>query len=304
MLLPIRNRYMIAENTPCGSAIFALFLTKPVRDYQEGKMKFRQVKTILTLLLFICLAACTPAETTVTATSVGQIVPVVVANPTTTSATRATNTAVPATNAIAGVLAQVTHIVDGDTIDVEIEGITYRVRYIGMDTPERGEPFYSEATEINRQLVQGQTVILVKDVSETDRYGRLLRYVYLQDDTFVNATLVEQGYAQAATYPPDVAFADLFVSLQQEARTAGRGLWGSPAAPAISPPQPTNSSQPPPASTPLPQPANCDPAYPTVCIPSPPPDLNCGDIPHRRFQVLPPDPHGFDRDNDGIGCER
>lgn len=48
----------------------------------------------------------------------------------------------------------------------------------------------------------------------------------------------------------------------------------------------------------------CDPAYPTVCIPSPPPDLDCGDISHRRFKVLPPDPHGFDRDRDGIGCER
>jgi hypothetical protein len=49
--------------------------------------------------------------------------------------------------------------------------------------------------------------------------------------------------------------------------------------------------------------SNCDPSYPDVCIPSPPPDLNCDDIPYRRFRVLPPDPHGFDRDKDGIGCE-
>ena len=56
--------------------------------------------------------------------------------------------------------------------------------------------------------------------------------------------------------------------------------------------------------TPLtPRPGNCDPSYPTVCIPSPPPDLDCGEIPHRRFTVLAPDPHGFDRDRDGIGCE-
>ncbi|HCG29364.1 MAG TPA: nuclease, partial [Chloroflexi bacterium] len=48
---------------------------------------------------------------------------------------------------------------------------------------------------------------------------------------------------------------------------------------------------------------NCDPAYPDVCIPPPPPDLSCKDIPYRRFRVLPPDPHGFDRDGDGIGCE-
>ena len=49
---------------------------------------------------------------------------------------------------------------------------------------------------------------------------------------------------------------------------------------------------------------NCDPAYPNVCIPSPPPDLDCGDIEYRRFQVLEPDPHRFDGDKDGIGCER
>jgi micrococcal nuclease len=80
-----------------------------------------------------------------------------------------------------GDLGTVTNIVDGDTIDVTIGGTTYRVRYIGMDTPERGDYFFSEATEANRVLVEGQQVILVKDVSETDRYGRLLRYVYLED---------------------------------------------------------------------------------------------------------------------------
>lgn len=55
--------------------------------------------------------------------------------------------------------------------------------------------------------------------------------------------------------------------------------------------------------TPTRDPATCDPSYPSVCIPPPPPDLNCGDIPYRRFTVLPPDPHNFDSDNDGIGCE-
>lgn len=124
-----------------------------------------------------------------------------------------------------GYLAVVTNIVDGDTIDVSIDGITYRVRYIGMDTPERGDHFFDEATEANRVLVEGETVLLVKDVSETDRYGRLLRYVYLQDGTFVNAELVKQGYALIATFPPDVRHQDLFLELQEEARHAGRGLW-------------------------------------------------------------------------------
>jgi micrococcal nuclease len=124
-----------------------------------------------------------------------------------------------------GQLAQVADVIDGDTIDVMINGETYRVRYIGVDTPERDEPFYREATEANRVMVDGQTVILVKDVSETDRYGRLLRYVYLQDGTFVNAELVRQGYARLVTFPPDVAMQDTFLALQQEARNEKRGLW-------------------------------------------------------------------------------
>jgi len=124
-----------------------------------------------------------------------------------------------------GEVATVSYIVDGDTIDVIINGVEYRVRYIGIDTPERDMPYFDQATQANRDLVEGQQVLLVKDVSETDRYGRLLRYIYLQDGTFVNAELVASGYAQAATFPPDVAFADLFSRLQEEARQNGRGLW-------------------------------------------------------------------------------
>lgn len=196
-----------------------------------------------------------------------------------------TTTAVPAA---AG--ATVTRIIDGDTIEVAINGVNYRLRYIGMDTPERGQPFFAAATEANRLLVEGQTVTLVKDVSETDRYGRLLRYVYLPDGTFVNAELVAQDYAQVATFPPDVTHQDLFITLEREAREAGRGLWA----------QPDLTSTP--AAAPLSGEA-CDPAYPTVCIPPPPPDLNCGSIPYRDFEALPADPHNFDGDNDGIACE-
>ena len=78
-----------------------------------------------------------------------------------------------------------------------------------------------------------------------------------------------------------------------------------PAAIATARPSPPASAtvEPSPAPSATPQPQNCDPAYPDVCIPPPPPDLNCGDIPYRRFRVLPPDPHGFDGNKDGIGCE-
>jgi endonuclease YncB( thermonuclease family) len=119
--------------------------------------------------------------------------------------------------------AKVTKVVDGDTIDVSINGETYRVRYILINTPERDQLFYAEATAANRHLVMGKTVYLVKDVNETDRYGRLLRYIYLEDGTFVNRELVRQGFAQLATFPPDVAKEAEIRAAQQEAINAGRG---------------------------------------------------------------------------------
>lgn len=120
--------------------------------------------------------------------------------------------------------ARVMRVVDGDTIDVRLSGSKETVRYIGIDTPERVECYYREATAKNAELVAGKEVRLVKDVSETDRYERLLRYVY-SGDLFVNAELVRLGYAAAATVPPDVRNAGLFVGLAREAREAQRGLW-------------------------------------------------------------------------------
>jgi micrococcal nuclease len=96
------------------------------------------------------------------------------------------------------------------------------VRYIGVNTPERDETCYSEARNGNAALVQGQAVRLVKDVSETDRFGRLLRYVYV-GSTFVNQALVEQGWAEAVSYPPDTAFEATFQQFEVEARNAQRG---------------------------------------------------------------------------------
>lgn len=116
-------------------------------------------------------------------------------------------------------------VVDGDTIVAAIGGPRgTKVRLIGIDTPERDECFYRAATERMRALVDGKHVRLVRDVSETDRYGRLLRYVYV-GDVFVNAILVSEGFANAATYPPDVAHALEFVKLERVARAAKRGLW-------------------------------------------------------------------------------
>jgi len=195
--------------------------------------------------------------------------------------------------------ARLVRILDGDTIEVEIEGRTYRVRYIGIDAPERGQAFYAEAASANRRLVEGRPLRLARDASETDRYGRLLRYVFA-GEVFVNRALVEGGYAQVMTVPPDVSCAEAFLMAEREARSAGRGLWGLPA-PAPTPTAPRIG----PTRTPAPA-GNCHPAYPTVCIPPPPPDLDCGDIPYRNFPVdhRYGDPHRFDGDKDGIGCER
>jgi endonuclease YncB( thermonuclease family) len=125
----------------------------------------------------------------------------------------------------------VTRVIDGDTIEVNIQGSTHKVRYIGIDTPETVHPqepvecLGKEASDKNRSLVEGQFVRLEKDVSETDQYGRLLRYVWI-GDTMVNAELVRLGYAQVSTYPPDVKYQELFLRFQTEAREAERGLWG------------------------------------------------------------------------------
>jgi len=123
------------------------------------------------------------------------------------------------------VRAKVLYVVDGDTIHVEIDGNEYRLRYIGMDAPERDEEFYQESTDANRTLVQGETVRLEKDVSETDRYGRLLRYVWV-GDVMVSAEMVRLGYAHAGTYVPDVKHQARLIELQREAMAAKRGLWG------------------------------------------------------------------------------
>jgi len=119
---------------------------------------------------------------------------------------------------------KVTQVIDGDTIIVEGD---YRVRYIGIDTPEvypEVEAFGMEAWQANRRLIEGKEVRLERDVSETDKYGRLLRYVYV-DDVLVNAELVKQGLALTKAYPPDTKYQDYLEEMEAEARNAGRGMW-------------------------------------------------------------------------------
>jgi micrococcal nuclease len=139
----------------------------------------------------------------------------------------------------------VRRVVDGDTIEVTITGRkegpgaglaeigrTYDVRLIGIDTPESVDPnspvecFGKEASQATAALLQGREVRLVDDVENTDRYDRLLRYVYLAEE-MANARLVLNGYAHAYTYPPNVRHSSLLADLQAAARESDRGLWAS-----------------------------------------------------------------------------
>ena len=122
-------------------------------------------------------------------------------------------------------LAQVTNVIDGDTIDVRFNDRLYRVRYIGIDTPEAGEDLWDLATARNRALVTGQTVQLAIDVSETDRYGRLLRYVYLPNGSLVNEMLVREGLARVTSYPPDTAQEKRLQTAEAWAQERKLGIW-------------------------------------------------------------------------------
>lgn len=122
---------------------------------------------------------------------------------------------------------KVTRVIDGDTIEIENGE---RVRYLGIDTPETVAPrkpvqcFGIESSKKNKELVEGKTVRLEKDITDKDKYGRLLRYVYI-DNLFVNLELVKQGFAHSYTYPPDVKHQGEILEAERQAREANRGLW-------------------------------------------------------------------------------
>ena len=136
-----------------------------------------------------------------------------------------------------------TRVIDGDTIEVNIAGTIYKVRYIGIDTPELDDEraefcaLAQEATRYNRQLIEGKNIRLEEDTSNIDKYGRLLRYVYV-DDIFVNAELVRQGLAYAKAYPPDTKYQDYLEELETEARQATRRIWGLTSTPTPTTPVP------------------------------------------------------------------
>jgi micrococcal nuclease len=199
-------------------------------------------------------------------------------------------------------LATVVSVTDGDTIRVSIDGRDERVRYIGIDAPEAGGQWMaSEATRANANLVAGKVVVLERDVSKRDQYGRLLRYVWLETDDgwlLINRELVRRGFAEAVSYPPDVRYDAILLRAQGNAAEAARGVWAPP--PLTPAPTPLTLVPQAPAG-------NCEPSYPDICVQLGLPDLDCGDMSvsgfRVRWDVVSPDPHQFDGDSDGIGCE-
>jgi micrococcal nuclease len=219
--------------------------------------------------------------------------------------------------------ADLVRVTDGDTINVRMGGQTEPVRLILIDTPETHDPndppecYGQEATEYLTWLLSlGGQLYLETDITDRDRYDRLLRYAWLDfgngEVYLVNEAMVRSGHAALSTYPPDVKYVDQIREANTFARAHRLGLWSGCTTAAngdtneltraqgiVSQPQPQ-------VQVPVQQvqTGNCDPSYPDACIPPSPPDLDCGDISARRFTVLQPDPHRFDGDFDGVGCER
>lgn len=129
------------------------------------------------------------------------------------------------------------------------------------------------------------------DVERLDRFGRTLGYIWVGDSLF-DERLVAEGYASVSTFPPNVKYVERFVAAQRQAGKAGRGLWGAREDEEQMGGGGGGAGG-----------GNCDPSYPDVCIPPYRPDVDCGEIAFTNFRVTGSDPHGFDGDNDGIGCE-
>jgi len=178
----------------------------------------------------------------------------------------------------------VTRIIDGDTI--EIEG-GERVRLICIDTPERGERHYREAKDYLEDLILNKEIKLVKDISERDKYNRLLRYIYTKDGIFVNELIVRNGYAKAYLYKPDTTLCPEIQIAENIAKDLNRGIWAENEVEESNLPD-------------SPEDYICDSNF-----------YNCVDFKTKAeaqdvFEVcggLSNDIHRLDRDNDGLACE-
>jgi len=199
-----------------------------------------------------------------------------------------------------GKVVAVSRVVDGDIIEISpaIDDIA-DVRLIGVDTPETyggTEPYGNKASAFTTDRLEGEQVALEFDVERIDPYGRVLAYVWLPDGTMFNETLVREGYAQVATFPPNVKYTERFLDAQQEARAASRGFWGLPNSQLCQLADRGNGIG-----------GGC--AGSATSSPSPSfSDRDCSDFDSQpeAQEVLeddPSDPNGLDGDYDGVACE-
>lgn len=194
------------------------------------------------------------------------------------------STLTPPPEILEGQTFKVSKIIDGDTIQLSNGQV---VRYIGIDTPESKDCYANESTEKNRELILGKEITMEKDMSEMDKYGRILRYIFV-GDTFVNELLVKEGYAKAFPYPPDLKYKELFREAQEEARSNNKGLWEVCTQEQVSQRKP--------------------PAVKSQVTEG---DKDCSDFKtQNEAQIFflsqggpEKDPHKLDQDRDGIACE-
>lgn len=218
---------------------------------------------------------------------------------TTTLAPTTTTTEQIATTTIAsidGATVELSRIIDGDTIEALVDGEVESIRLIGIDTPERGDDGFQEAADALTELLSDGEIRLERDVTDRDRYGRLLAYVFV-GDFFVNEIMVREGWAVAHRYPPDTKYAALFDEAQVESiqHSIEPSSGGSTTATTVAPSQPTTTKAPSsPTTTEAPSGGsvsykNCDAVRAAGAAP-----IHEGDPGWNRK---------FDRDGDGVGCE-
>lgn len=211
--------------------------------------------------------------------------------------------------------AKVVYVVDGDTVEIDTGD---RIRLIGIDSSERGEDFYTESRQKLIDLVLDRVVRMESDVTDKDKYGRLLRYLYV-DDTFVNMEMVRSGYARSFPYGDDLLFKYEFSAAQKEAVIAKRGIWTpiviveeetTPIVEEVIPPtiveveaEPIIEEEIIPVISPVEEVVT---SVEHICSYN---AYNCGDFStHREAQEVyefcgSGDVHKLDRDSDGVACE-
>jgi micrococcal nuclease len=182
----------------------------------------------------------------------------------------------------------VTKVVDGDTLDVRTNnGNIMTVRLALVDAPETHEPGYIQAKSFVTQKCLNRTAAVDPDNNQGLTFGRLVAVVYC-GGLNINEAAISNGFA---------AIYQSFCEVSEFANTVWAQKFGCgnvhTADSSGDSPSPENGDKS----------GDCDSSYPSVCIPPAPPDLDCGDIWHKNFKVISPDPHRFDRDGDGRGCD-